>query len=293
MKITAILNPTAGQGKALIARKRLEAAFSDRGLQCSTLLTSKAGDGTTLARKAVDDGSEIVIAVGGDGTVNEVVNGIAGTGVGLGIIPGGSVNVLAREFGIPLDLEGSVQVIADGNLRNIDLARASDRWFSLMAGFGFDASVIASVLLPVKDIIGSSAYVIKGLEMLPKYDATEITLEMPDQTYSAKAFMVVVANVSTYSYDLKIAPYANPDDGLLDICVFERPFADHIGFMHQISELFMKRHIDHPDISYFQTPSVTVRSSPQIMSQLDGDPFLATPVTVEVAHRVLPLVVPA
>ena len=291
VKTAVILNPTAGQGRA--TRERVERAFSDLGLSFKVLPTSKSGDGTLLARNAVDDGCELVVAVGGDGTVNEVVNGIAGTGARLGIIPGGSVNVLAREFGIPFDTDRAAEVIASGTVKEIDLAKANDRWFTLMAGFGFDASVVASVLQPVKDIIGSSAYVIKGLEMLPRYDATEITLEMPDQTYSTKAFLVIVANVPTYSYDLKIAPYAFPDDGLLDVCVFERPFTDRIGFMQQISEVFMKRHIEHRSVSYFQTPSVIVRSSPKIMSQIDGDPFSHTPVSVDVVHRALPLIVPS
>ena len=293
MKPIVIMNPTAGRAKPAAIEKNLNREFRKHGISCEIAVTAKAGDGSALARKAAEEGRDVVIAAGGDGTVNEVANGLAGAEVALGIVPIGSVNVLARELKIPLDFRKAVQTIADGVVKKIDLGCANGRYFTLMAGFGFDAEVVANVLQPIKDMIGSSAYVLKGLETLARYRATNITLEMPEGTYSAKAFIVMVANVSTYTYNLKITPHAAPNDGLLDVCVFERPLSDKIGFMRQMAEVFIQRHLYHRAVRYFRTSKVTVKSAPDVMVQLDGDSFGVTPVEVSIAPSILPVIVPS
>jgi len=293
MKAVVILNPTAGRGIPVGAELRIERAFRKCGFPCEIVQTEKAGDGSALARKAAAEGCDVVIAAGGDGTLNEVVNGLVGTRAALGILPLGTVNVLARELRIPLATAKAVRAIAEGTVKNIDLGCANGRYFALMAGFGFDAEVVANVVQPLKDMIGPSAYVLKGLETLARYRATDVTLEMPEETYSTKAFLVIVANVSTYTYNLKITPQASPDDGLLDICVFERPLADRIGFMRQVAEVFINRHLYHKAVRCFRTSRVTVRSRPDVLVQLDGDAFGGTPVDVLIAPRILPVIVPA
>ncbi len=292
MKALLILNPTAGRSKAANWEQRALQSLHGRGIDCEIALTNAAGDGATLAKRAVEQGCDLVIAAGGDGTVNEVANGLVGSETILGILPLGTVNVLARELKIPLRTTHAIRVITDGDVKRIDMGCADGRYFLLMAGFGFDAAIVAGVLQPIKDWIGSSAYALKGLEILAKYRPTDITLEMDEETYCATAFMVVVANVSTYGYDMKIAPLASHDDGLLDICVFERPMLDTIGFAQQVADIFANRHLYHKAVKYFRTSSVKVSSVPEVLVQLDGDTFCSTPVNVTVAKRVLPVMVP-
>lgn len=256
------------------------------------VLTEKAGDGLAFARQAASDGFDLVIAGGGDGTVNEVANGIIGTQATLGIIPIGTVNVLARELGIPFRTTQAVRTIVEGTKKRIDVGCANGHHFTLMAGFGFDAEVVANVLQPIKDWIGSSAYVFKCLETLATYKATEVTLEMPEETYTSRAFLVIVANASTYAYDMKIAPLATPDDGLLDICVFERPITDRIGFAKQVADIFANRHLYHKAVRYFRTSRVLVKSDPEILAQLDGDSFGSTPIEVTILPHILPVMMP-
>jgi len=292
MNATLIFNPTAGRGKPTEAG-RIVRALSDYDIGSEIVLTRKAGDGTALARKAAEEGCELVIAAGGDGTVNDVVNGLAGTSTRLGILPLGTVNVLARELGIPLDPQQAIRTIAEGAVKRIDLGRANDRYFTIMAGFGFDAQVCANVFLPLKNIVGLPAYVLAGLGALAKYRATNITLEMPNGNYSGKAFQVVIANSSTYALDLKLTPRASPDDGLLDVCIFERPITNRMGFIRQVAEVLVNRHLHHKAVRRFRTPSVTVKSDPGVMVQLDGDAFETTPMEVSILPRALPVIVPA
>ncbi|MDD2485831.1 MAG: diacylglycerol kinase family lipid kinase [bacterium] len=287
-----ILNPVAGQGRLKVARDRLMHIMSEVGLDCRISLTEQAGDGLRLAREAAGDGYDLVVAVGGDGTVNEVVNGLAGLDTPLGILPLGSVNVLARELAIPLDLPRAARVLVDGTLRRIDLGMAAGRYFTLMAGFGFDAEVVSNVRPPVKDIIGPSAYVLKSLEALTYYQATDISIEMDGRTFQTKAFAAIIGNSSMYAYPLKVTPHACMDDGLLDICIFERPMTDRIGFLHQMVDIFRERHLHHPDVQYFRARHVVIESEPEIMMQLDGDIFGTTPAEVSIIPRSLPLMVP-
>ncbi|MHB1001367.1 MAG: diacylglycerol/lipid kinase family protein [Armatimonadota bacterium] len=293
MKAAVILNPTAGQGKPSWFQVDIEKEIRKYGMDCEIFETTMSGEGTILAREAANSGFDIVVAAGGDGTVNEVANGLATTGVTLGILPMGTVNVLARELNIPLDLKKAIRNLSEGVIRKIDLGIANDRYFTLMTGFGFDAEIVSTILQPIKDMIGASAYVFKGLEKLATYSATEVTLEMAEQTYTTKAFLVIVANAATYTYRLKIAPYASPDDGLLDICIFEQPVTDKLGFMRQLTDLFMNRHLEHDEVSYFRTTKVRVSSVPDVAVQIDGDAFGTTPVDISIAPQILPVIVPA
>lgn len=293
MRAVLILNPTAGGGKPAKIEEKVDRTFRRYGVQCDTVLTRKSGDASDLARKAAAERYDVVIAGGGDGTVNEIVNGLEGTDVPLGILPLGTVNVLARDLRIPLPLSKAVRVITEGNVRRIDLGHANGRCFTLMAGFGFDAEVVANVLQPMKDMIGSSAYVLKALETLAKYEATDVVLEMPEETCSTSAFLIIIANVSTYTYNLKVAPYASPDDGLLDVCVFQKPVSDKIGFVRQVADVLIHRHLYHRSVKYFRTSRVAIKSEPEIMVQLDGDAYGPTPIEVSVSPRALPVMAPA
>jgi len=288
-----ILNPKAGQSRFPgLVLSDLDKELYAQGIDCDIAFTRAPGDGARLAARAVERGYDMVIACGGDGTVNDVANGMVGSGVPLGILPFGTVNVLARDLGISLDPSTAVKNLSRGHVKPIDLGCADGRYFTLMAGLGFDAEVISGVLQPVKDWIGASAYIFKGLETLTWYQATDITLTMPDQTYSSRAFLVIVANVSRYSFHLRVAPDASPEDGMLDICVFERPFTDRFGFMHQVADLFIDRHLEHDAVKSFRTPWVKIESDPEIMVQIDGDPFGTTPVDIRVSPGALSVIVP-
>lgn len=271
----------------------IDAQLYSHGIACDIGFLHTVGEGEKLAVRAVERGYDMVVAAGGDGTVNDVANGMVGSGVPLGLLPIGTVNVLARDLNVPLELSESIRVLAEGDVKNIDLGCADGRYFTLMAGLGFDAQVISGVLQPVKSWIGASAYVFKGLETLTWYRATNVTLTMPDQTYSTQAFLVIVANISRYAYSLKITPNASPEDGILDICVFEKPFADRLGFLRQVADLFSDRHLKHDEVKFFRTTSVKIESDPEIMVQIDGDPFGMTPVHIGVNPGALSVIVPA
>ena len=295
MKPLLIVNPVAGQGKPEQSLDAVVAAF--RPLDPEVFLTGKAGDAEEAAARAARSGDfDSIIVAGGDGTVNEVVNGfLAASGdLSLAIVPTGTQNVLAYELGLAnIPLDRLCSLMASGKSRSIDVGKLDGRYFTLMAGFGFDAVVVRDVQRQIKDLIGPAAYALSTLAALTKYRSTSMRLTLDGETFTTEAFLLIVANSASYAYHhVKLAPFASLDDGWLDICVFERPPTDRFGFAAQVVALFTSRHLRDPRVRYYRARSIKIDSVPSAAVQLDGDIFGSTPVSIEVVPRALSVFAP-
>ncbi|MGI4788960.1 MAG: diacylglycerol/lipid kinase family protein [Janthinobacterium lividum] len=298
MNSLLIVNPMAGQGKPQRALDQMQAALGP--LLGSIVVTQKGGDAEAAARGAAGRGFDAVLVAGGDGTVNEVINGLLTSpdnseSLPLGLIPLGTQNVLAAELGMPTadDLDTAAAILRAGKMRRLDAGKAGDRYFVLMAGFGFDAVVVREVLGPVKELIGPAAYAFATLGALAKYHSTLISLTLDGEEIRSEAFLVVVANAASYAYrQIKLAPFASPDDGWLDICVFERPPMDRVGFATQMMAVLARRHLRDPSVKYYRARNIILKSEPPIQGQLDGETFGETPVALSVVPGILPVFVP-
>jgi diacylglycerol kinase (ATP) len=167
---TAVLisNPEAGR-KHRLRHRQIQAArreLEESGISVAPWETIKAGDGERLARNAIQSGAQLVVVCGGDGTINEVVCGMAQSQVPLAVLPGGTANVLARELGLPLDIPSAARLISKSTPRRVALGRAGSRYFLLMAGIGFDARVVRAVNGRWKKLLGMSTYVIEAFRQL-------------------------------------------------------------------------------------------------------------------------------
>lgn len=299
MQSLVIVNPAAGQHKPEELRQTLKRAF--RGTGSTVVQTERAGHAEEIAREAAGSGKYDAICVcGGDGTINEVANGILSAPEQaikpkVGLLPLGTCNVLANALRIPCSnrLKEACEVIRSAKTRPIDIGRAQGRYFLLMAGFGFDADAVRMVAEPVKSLVGAPAYIMSGLAALAQCKASRLHLTLDDDELTVDAFLVVVANVSSYAFEqFKVAPFASLDDGWLDICIFERPPMDRVGFAAQIALLLARRHLDDPRVRYYRARRVRIESDPPIAGQLDGDLFGKTPVEIEVAPKALEIFVP-
>ena len=232
VRICVIFNPAARGNKARHFRRQLDAI----GSQCAFKATAAPGDARRLAAEAVAEGFDLVVAAGGDGTVNEVLNGIGDAPDGfararLGVLPLGTVNVFARELKIPLKLERAWEILQRGNETKLDLPRAefsvdgkiARRYFVQLAGAGLDARAIELVDWQHKKRVGPLAYVIAGMKAL-RERKPEITVREDDhpadQNFSGE--LVLIGNGRFYGGPFEIFPRADLRDGLLDVCVFLR-----------------------------------------------------------------------
>jgi diacylglycerol kinase (ATP) len=233
----------------------------------------------SAARSAVQSGAHLVIAAGGDGTVGAVASVLGGTETRMGILPRGTTNVLSRELGIPLDdVEEALDICLNGVTRAIDVGRLGhDHYF---------------LLTDLKDIVGRGAYVVSSLANAPAYTPPRITLRLDDEpARTFQAFTVIISNTAAYGGDLPVAPKASIDDGQFDICVFEAPEGlpaiQWATFLRQIGAWAIGRHIDDPNVHYFQAQRLTVEAVPETAVQIDGDALGTTPITVEAVPRAL------
>lgn len=226
MSVVVIINPVAGgsrRGPAVEERVRLaREALGRHGAEGRVELTRAAGHGSELTRQAVAEGCALVVAWGGDGTINEVASQLVGTGAGLGIVRAGSGNGLARELGIPATPEAALAIALAGRERRIDVGEIEGRPFLNVAGVGFDAALAAEFNGLGGERRGPIRYTVLALRATLAYVAGRYTVEVDDQRLEVDALVVAIANLPQYGSNAVIAPRALPDDGLLDVVVVEK-----------------------------------------------------------------------
>ncbi len=285
-RMLVIVNPTAGGGRAarLVPwiRERL-AARPDARLE----VTSRAGDAERWAADFETAEAARVVAVGGDGTVQEVVNGVMAAGnaeASLGIVPVGTGNDLARSLGLPRDTAAAWTVAVGRGERAIDLMRATSgdgrqRWFASAGGIGFDAQVAAAMSTRSAWQRGRAAYLITTLSELRRFDNRSVELTLDGVASGARVLFVAVANGEYYGGGMRIAPGARVDDGMLDLCVVGN--VSRLTALGQLANLYRGTHVNHPQVEMRRARSVEISGTPDTRVHLDGEPFGGLPVRIE------------
>lgn len=290
-RLMAIHNPQASGGGYRKDVPLMLEALRGIGYEVIDRETEAAGHATDLAREAVAEGFDVVCALGGDGTVNETLNGLAGTQVPLAIIPIGTVNVLAMELGIPLDPPDAVRLLETGDITSIDLGLANDRYFALMAGVGLDAAVVASLNPAMKRALKEAAFAVQGLARYFVADEPLIRVETRERT--VEGYFAVFGNSSNYGGGFGITPLADMRDGLLDVCVLkDKSFLSTISYW---TAALLNAHVKHPKVEYFRTEEAYVScvdEDAEVLVQVDGEVATRLPLSCRVVPRALLVVAP-
>lgn len=292
---TLISNPKTGRyaSRRLRPVQELASRLESLGIKIDLKLTGGPGEATEIAARAARNGASDVIVAGGDGTINEAIQGLAGTAARLAIIPRGTANVLARELGLPLDDEQAMAVVARGKSRKIYLGLAIDettnetRHFVLMAGIGLDASVVRRVQPSLKKRIGKGAFWVSGLSHLATWNPRPFTLEIDDQTYSAT--FAAVGKSAKYGGHLAITPGARLDQREFEICIIET--TSRLRYLRLLSYAMrsgMPR--NKPEVRFVNAMSVKARGDAQV--QVDGELIGQLPMRFEIAPHSLEVIVP-
>lgn len=271
MNIQAIINPISGVGSKRKIPNMLRKVCEEKGDELNIAFTHYPGHASELTQKAVQDGAAVIIAVGGDGTVNEVARSMIHTDAILGIIPKGSGNGLARDLHIPMELRRAIDVLKGGHLSTIDCCRANGRVFFCTCGVGFDAAV--SQKFAKQKRRGSLTYLRNTIEEYLSYKPEPYELLVDNQTIKEKAFLVACANATQYGNNAFIAPQANISDGKMDVTILS-PFTP-LDIAPLAIQLFTKQIDRNSKIKTMKAGQVTIiRQKPGVM-HLDGEPILA------------------
>jgi YegS/Rv2252/BmrU family lipid kinase len=290
-RAAVIMNPSSGAGGYKRDLPLMIASMRDMGLDVVELPTENPGDATRLAREAVAGGFDVVVAIGGDGTVNEAVNGVAGSEVPLAIIPTGTVNVLALELGIPLDPPDACRLLSEGTVSWIDLGLAGERYFALMAGIGMDAAVVAGMNPILKRTLKEAAFFVQGVATLLTKEEPLLIVETPDRR--VEGYFIVIGNSSNYGGAFGITPLADMRDGLLDVCVLkDRSFLTTAWYW---LAALTNSHVKHPAVEYFRTETACIAvadGESEVLVQTDGEVAGHLPIDCRIAPRALRVIVP-
>ena len=245
------------------------------------LQTEYAGHAHELAREAVNERVDVVVAVGGDGTVNEVASALVNTETVFAVIPCGSGNGLARHQHIPLNIKGAIRVINEGKVRHLDYGTMGDKPFFCTCGVGFDAFVSQKFAEGSKR--GFLSYIENTLREGVRYKSESYTIEYEDRIDRQQAFLIACANASQYGNNAYIAPEASMEDGLMDITII-KPF-NTILAPQVIMQLFSKSLAVNPHVQMTQASSIRITRPSEGPVHVDGDPLLMGKVIDVKIHR--------
>ena len=258
------------------------AAARARGVRIRPRVTFELGDAATFAREEAAGGAAAVVAVGGDGTINEVLNGLSGSEVPMGIVPLGTANDFARQAAIPDDPEHALDLILRGRPMRLDTAELNGRRFLNVSAGGIGAEATAETGAAAKAALGPLAYALTGLRKLVTLESHRLTLVGPDLERTHEALLFFVGNARESGGGMPVTPLASPNDGLLDVCVVE---ADGRADLARLA-LAIRRgeHVGEAGVHYYRLPQVTITADEAIYVNVDGEPVRAT----ELRYRARP-----
>ena len=289
MKASLVVNPVAGN-KAFKSISRIEALLREK-VSLKTFITRKRGDAFAFAKELSN--TDLIIIAGGDGTFNEVINGILSSGnpepnkIPLALIPVGTANVMAKELYIPENIEKAVELALTGAARKISLGRINGRYFSLMAGIGFDGTAVLGVKDNlIKKIWGKSAYIISGIKALKGYDPPLIEIKTAEHEVSG--YTAVIGNVRCYGGYFYVTPQASLTEPVLDVCVFKG--RTRKALLRFIGGVIRKKHLNIEDVLYLKAGEIEITSTGTVHIQIDGDYFGTLPAKIDVVKDAVSLI---
>ncbi len=268
-KFLFIVNPVAGVKKSLDYIPRIQSELEKRKLIGKIEITKSVGEATDLVMLNSEYG--VCIAVGGDGTVNEVAKGILQRGYGvLGIIPSGTGNDLAKVLEIEEDIDAAMLNIFEKNSREIDIGLAKDKYFFNIASLGFDAQVVRSTELIRKIVKGKIAYILGVITTLLGYRKRRISLTIDGVEYKRNAMLIAVGNGQFYGGGMQILPMSVVDDGELDICIVRD--ISNIRILFLFPTIFKGEHVKYKEyVEFFKGKEVIVKTEGKYYLNVDGE----------------------
>jgi len=287
-----IYNPTSGRE---LFRKHLPEVLEKlekAGYETSCHATTCEGDAVEAAKYAVDRGFDLVIAAGGDGTLNEVVAGISTfeNRPKVGLIPMGTTNDFARALRIPRDIEKAVDIILAEETIPVDVGRVNDRYFINIAGGGKMTELTYDVPSKLKTVLGQLAYYIKGIEMIPSIRASRLRIEYDGEVFEDEAMMFLIGLTNSVGGFEKLAPDSSINDGKFTLLILRKC---HIGEFIRLATLAIGgNHLDDPLVVYKKASHITVTAEDHVQLNLDGEYGGNIPAVFENLHRHIDMFVP-
>jgi YegS/Rv2252/BmrU family lipid kinase len=290
VKTILIVNPQAGRRLLLnLYLPQVQRLLERNGVEVRVLYTRRAGHATQLVRRHRGE-ADFVTVFGGDGTIREVVAGMVDCPLPLGIIPFGTVNVLALDLGIPSNPLAAARVVLDGRTRNIDLGFLGREPFLLMVSTGIDAMAVHNLDFRAKRYIGQMAYMLAGLWTALTDRPQRIRIGIDERGVRDSGYLAIISNSRYYAGPYRVAEETRIDDGLLNVLLFKKNSL--LDTIRLVLGVLTRRHRVMRDVTFYSGKVIRVLSRTKIKMQMDGDKAPSGPATVWLKPRFLPVIVP-
>jgi diacylglycerol kinase (ATP) len=290
--VVVVANPTAGRGRAGKLIGRVEARLHGLGVGHETRVSESSVDLERLARSYAEAGTGIVAALGGDGSVSAVANGLLGTGAALAVIPAGTGDDFAKGIGAG-SIEAATRLLVEPHVRRIDVIRvmagATERHFVNVAGAGFDSEVNETANAMTVNLGGTGTYVAALLSTLRRFTPARYGIVIDDESLDVAAMLAIVGNGRSYGGGMRVLPSALLTDGFLDVCVVEE--LSKAAFLRAFPKVFRGTHVRHPRVRMFRGKTVKMEADRKIQVYADGERVGPLPAIFEIVPAALPTVI--
>ncbi|WP_070120938.1 diacylglycerol kinase [Bacillus marinisedimentorum] len=270
-KARIIYNPTSGREAVKRALPDILIKLEGAGYEASAHATKCEGDAIDAARTAAERGYDLVVAAGGDGTINEVINGLAEmpNRPKLGIIPVGTTNDFARAIHVPRSIEKACDILVEGHTMPLDIGKVNEKYFMNIAGGGRITELSYEVPSKLKTVLGQLAYYLKGIEMLPSFRPTKVSIEYDGKMYEGEVMLFLVSNTNSVGGFEKLAPDASFYDGMFDLLILKK--INLADFVRIASQALRGDHLKDANIIYTKANRIKVKTDDKIQLNLDGE----------------------
>jgi diacylglycerol kinase (ATP) len=298
-----VVNPASGNGAAARRWQEVVEQAAGFGLDGEALLTERPGHATELAEQAANQGATLIVVVGGDGTLNETVNGLARTGrsdIELALVPSGTGDDFARSFRIPGEVDRALEIAAGSTVRTLDVGRArfvdaggeeAERYFANFAGAGISGAIARRGAETSRRLGARAAYFWATVAVFSRWKSVEMSVQADDERREGRLHEVFVANGGYAAGGMWIAPQADASDGLLETVLigdFTKP-----EFVITFPKIYRGKHVGHPKVEILRARSVAVEAAVALPVVLDGEQPGTTPASFEIVPDALRLRAPA
>lgn len=293
MKHIFIINPVAGKGKSIEFKEKIEDIFKDLDLKYEIVITEKSGYATRKVKELTSKEKCRVYSIGGDGTLNEVLNGMIGSDSSLAVIPAGSGNDFARTLYGDISCDNILQKLIYGKEKTIDVAKLNERYYLNISSVGFDANVVnnARKYKKYRLISGPMAYAIGLINSLITFKSMKLIFEVDGKEIDTEMYLIAVANGKCYGGGISIAPNAEIEDGFLDVYAIRRPKVHRlIRFLPKVIKGKDIRDID--EVTYIKCKKIRVKAKDEITTNIDGEIAFLNDMTFEIIPKAINIIVP-
>jgi diacylglycerol kinase (ATP) len=290
-RVVVLANPTAGHGKAGGTIGKVDRALHEKGVPHQIRVTESGPDLEAQARRAAEEGAEIVAVLGGDGSIGLAANGLIGTDTTLAVLPSGTADDFAHALGIR-SIGGAAAAIAEGNAARIDVVRvttgAERRHYVNIAGCGFDSEVNEAANAMGRTFGATGTYVAALMKTLSRFSPATFRIELDDEVVEGPHMLVVVGNAISYGGGMKVTPFASIVDGLLDVCLLQA--LSKPAFLRAFPKVFRGTHVTHPAVRMHRAKRVKVEADRRVMVYADGERVGPAPAVFEVVPEAVSVI---